>query len=566
MRSRRSICVFPKVCFSITLVWLSFGVPSSTGQEKLQPYLGLPVQAGDPDVSSDGKTLAFTWRPPDQSRWGVYLVSTNGGVPDLFARDDGRGPTQKPKWSPDGHWVAFLRSGSPRGALLFVRSRINSDERFLGLVCADTETWAADSKSVIAPSSKNVDAGNECEMTAFPIRAGEKPAPLNLRGRLPALSRGGTMLAFVHEREIRLVSVTPEGRPVGVEKTVVVEPRGVSSLIWAANGSEILYVLLEDLTRLRRVEAHAAAVARDALRVDGEIASIAVTPGGHLIGGLESRINSIWAIDVAATKANPVMVRDLPWNVGASTISPDGKRLVYSVSSGGTSEVYVTSLRESEPQRLFSLVKAEIGQLSWSPDGKQIAMIGETGSGQVRPSHLIIGPANGGSPKSVLDQFDSVYQVAWLADSGALFVVAESKGTTSIWRLKLADGSLTRVLEGGALQLEVSSDNRFLYVRRFPNSLVRVPIGGGVVDPVASGVLQFALSRDSVYVERQDSKPPAAEGLNLYRIGSDAPMSHFVTSVKFLPSSVTLPRNGGLLYMERREPVKERVMVLPQLG
>ena len=127
---------------------------------------------------------------------------------------------------------------SPRGALLFVRSRINSEERFLGLVCADTETWAADSKSVIAPSSKNVDAGNECEMSGtFPIRAGEKPAPLNLRGRLPALSRGGTMLAFVHEREIRLVSVTPEGRPVGVEKTVVVEPRRLQVLIWAANGS-----------------------------------------------------------------------------------------------------------------------------------------------------------------------------------------------------------------------------------------------------------------------------------------------------------------------------------------
>ena len=111
---------------------------------------------------------------------------------------------------------------------------------------------------------------------------------------------------------------------------------------------------------------------------------------------------------------------------------------------------------------------------------------------------------------------DSVYQVAWLADSGALFVVAESKGTTSIWRLKLADGSLYSCFGGRSL----ATLSRFLptivfcTLDGFPlsrNSLVRVPIGGGVVDPVASGVLQFALSRDSVYVERQDSKPPAAE-------------------------------------------------------
>lgn len=568
MTPRRSTCGLAGVCWLVVLLWLSLGSPSSVAQERSRPHLSLPADTGDPDVSPDGRSLVYRWWPSDENRWGLYVVPLSGGEPNLFVKDDERGVVQRPRWSPDGRWIAFLRSGSARGALLFVKSRMSGEERFLGLVCADAEAWAADGESVIAPSSEDVDSGNECEMTSFSIRAGVKPERLGLRGRLPALSRDGTTIAFVHGQEIALSSLTPAGRSVGAESTVVRASGPVLSLAWAVDGKELLYVLSSAPSDLRRVDAHAGSVARDALHVDGEVGPIAVTPEGDLIGEVSSHVNSIWAVDLATPKAHPFMVRKLPWNLGASTISPDSRRLVYSVLSGGASEIYMTNLSDGEPQRLFR-VELAIEHLSWSPDGQQIAMVGETGSGPARPSHLLITSAKGSSPKSVLDQFGSVYQVAWSPDSSALFAVADSadsKGTNSIWKLKLADGRLTRIAEGGALQIEVSPDNRFLYLRRFPNNLVRVPIGGGTVDPVANGVLDFALSRDSVYVERQDSKPPAADGLNLYRIGADAPMSHFVTSVEFLPSSVTLPGSGGLLYMERREPVEERLTVLPAVG
>jgi hypothetical protein len=85
------------------------------------------------------------------------------------------------------------------------------------------------------------------------------------------------------------------------------------------------------------------------------------------------------------------------------------------------------------------------------------------------------------------------------------------------------------------------------------------------VDPVAHDVLNFALSGDNVYVERQDLNPPAADGLNLYRIGADAPLLHLVTNVGFLPSSLMLPKSSALLYMEQLGPIEERVMTIGQL-
>lgn len=556
--------MFPGVCRLILPGLLFLGAPFSQGQGRPQSFLNLSANTSDPDVSSDGRFLAFRWSPSDQSKWGLYVSPMRGGVPDLFVKDDDRGIALNPKWSPDGRWIAFLRSGSPRSGVLFVKSRMSGEERLLGSVCVDEEVWTSDGESVIAPSSANVGSGNECEMTNFSIRPGVKSALLGLRGKLPALSRDGTMLSFVHADEIRLSTVTPAGRLVGGGSTVMRGPAAISSLAWAADDDELLYVSADSPSLLKRVDARADSVARDALRVDGEIASIAVTPDGDLIGTLASRVNSLWAVDLAAAKARPFVVRKLPWNVGALTISPDRRKLIYSTSLSGGSDVYMANLSDSEPRRLFKVPLA-IDQLTWSPDGQRIAMVGESGTGPARPSHLLIASVNGGSLSSVLEQFGSVYRVAWSQDNSELFAVADFKGATSIWKLKLAGGKLTRIADGGTREMEVSPDNRFLYLMRFGKNLVRVPVGGGTADPVAHDVLNFALSGDNIYVERQDLRPPAADGLNLYRIGADAPLLHFVANVGFPASSLMLPKGGSLLYMERLGPIEERVKTLGQL-
>jgi Tol biopolymer transport system component len=63
-------------------------------------HLRRVLQGGDPDVSPDGKKLAFA------RRGGIYVVPIAGGTPERvisYARH--------PEWSPDGAYLAFTQTG-----------------------------------------------------------------------------------------------------------------------------------------------------------------------------------------------------------------------------------------------------------------------------------------------------------------------------------------------------------------------------------------------------------------------------------------------------------------------
>jgi Tol biopolymer transport system component len=557
MRSIRA--TIPLVCFL---------AGTALAQIQLRPLFDLPGETSDPSLSPDGTTVAFAWYPPAVENWGIYIRPMSGSMPPrLFAGNDESLPLS-PKWSPDGKWIAFTRAATPRSSALVVKALEGSAELSLGAVCADREVaWTADGRSVIAPSNGDPDSNGNCELTVFPIDPGQSVRQLGSLGADPALSTDGRTLTFVRGRELWLLPLTREGRTGGAAKLLVRETGRISAPAWVPGTNEIVYLLSEDRSLIRRVAARPGSAPRDAGNIDGEFNLLSPTgKGGHLLADVETYDNSVWKIDLQSPNPHFEKLRTLGWNVSDLRVSPDGRTVLYALQARGHSELYTSNLDGSASRHILRVPNLHTDQLEWSPDGKQIAYTASPHQAQIESLQLFVASVNGGSSRRVAEQFDDVYRVDWSRDGKALYLTTGSNGPWTIWKLNLTDNQLTKISQVAALPVELFDDN-LIYQRLnlVPFSLLRTPLTGGSEEHLFDNALFFAIGTSDVYVIRQDSKPPTREGLNLYRFSLSTRTLQFITNAGFGTPALQLSPDARTLYAERHEPPHRRVMIVENL-
>jgi len=134
-------------------------------------------RVGDPQLSPDGKWLAYSVAVPDKaanrSRTQVYLLSVDGGA--AKALTSGEASSSEPRWSPDGTRIAFVSGGQiwTMDATGGARQQVTSIS-----TGADAPVWSHDGKymlfvSDVYPECKD-DACNkqrDAEMAASKVKA-----------------------------------------------------------------------------------------------------------------------------------------------------------------------------------------------------------------------------------------------------------------------------------------------------------------------------------------------------------------------------------------------------------
>jgi len=110
-------------------------------------------------------------------------------------------------------------------------------------------------------------------------------------------------------------------------------------------------------------------------------------------------------------------------NAGDPRISPDGKRVAYTVTrldrelNDYRAAIWVAPVDGSAEPTQFTAGAKRDGGPRWSPDGKWLAFTSNRGEDKKTPAALYVIPAQGGEPRKLTDLKESVEWISWSPDS-----------------------------------------------------------------------------------------------------------------------------------------------------
>jgi len=272
----------------------------------------------------------------------------------------------------------------------------------------------------------------------------------------PRWSPDGRFLAFVSARgDASAAQLWLLDRSGGDAQRLSDLPEGVNDYAWSPDGTRLVVVSQDadsaaraDTTRPRPI-----VIDRFLIKRDGD-------------GWLDGRRTHLHLIDVATRKATRLTAgsaddREPAW-------SPDGRRIAFT-SARHTDEdrtdetdLYVIDASAgAEPRRLTSAPTYERSP-AWSPDGKWIAF--RQGTFVPVPMYgtarVAVVAADGGTPRVLAPTLDrSQSAPVWTADGTALLTILEDDRRGPLVRLALADGAVTRLIDGARVVEEVHAAN-----------------------------------------------------------------------------------------------------------
>jgi dipeptidyl aminopeptidase/acylaminoacyl peptidase len=293
-------------------------------------------ELSDPQVSPDGGWVAYVVttneREPDEARSAIWMVSWDGRERlALTAAADGTG---KPRWSPDGRYLAFMATpaGSDKAQIMLLDRR-GGDARALTSVAGDIGeyAWSPDGKR-LAFTMKQSDAGSP-------------PKPIVIDARHFKQDEDG-YLASEHARHLYLFDI--EGKR---SEQLTTDPGFNEDLpTWSPDGRRIALIRTHEQGAdqdgredIAVVEPAAGAAPRTIVRTFApNTQKLAWSPDGTLIAylqGLEPKFNAYMQDRLAVVPAGGGASRPLTDKLDRAVMSfafaADSASLMVSVEDDG---------------------------------------------------------------------------------------------------------------------------------------------------------------------------------------------------------------------------------------
>jgi Tol biopolymer transport system component len=155
--------------------------------------------------------------------------------------------------------------------------------------------------------------------------------------------------------------------------------------------------------------------------------------------------------------------------------SPDGTRIAFTSSRGGTVQIWVCDSNGADPVQLTNF-ETDAATPRWSPDSRYIAFDSPTGGA----ADVYVVPAKGGPVRRITPESSEDDVASWSHDGKWIYFESDRSGVFQIWKAPLGQGTTVPVTENGGAEAFESVDGKFVYyTKHAQRGIWRKPTEGG---------------------------------------------------------------------------------------
>jgi Tol biopolymer transport system component/DNA-binding winged helix-turn-helix (wHTH) protein len=448
-------------------------------------------------ISPDGKDVAFILDRGDGHACQLWIKFSNRVQPVSLSSGDW--DYASPAWSPDGRLLAYLRFSARTGELVIV-NRDGAGERVATQVFKTRHglyyrhlAWSPDGKWLAVDDAAS--PGEPFSLFLVSTRTAERrrltTPPNHWIGDVePRFSPDGSRLTFIrviHRSTQALMLARPDG---AILRQFSKDGTQVSGQDWSADGKSVVFASNSGGEfRLWKIAAFdpRSVPAPDAPSIfaDAPIQPALARNAPALVYSVLRQDFNIWRLnlgahDLAVGRWTPVVNSSA--QDASPQYSPDGKEICFRSDRSGDEQIWVAAADGSRPQQVTDgHLNPSVGR--WSPDGRSIVFNDSrrmdqyvtsrdaNGKWTVRPlgvkgTHPVYSKsgdsiyfgrndsaveailrvsAAGGAPVEIAKTHGLSFGLS--ADGRDLYFVHDL-ADTRLWKMSLATGSLTPLLDG----------------------------------------------------------------------------------------------------------------------
>ncbi len=519
---------------AVAYLALGPGEPEPSEPLRARALTSYPGSEFSPAVSPDGKRVAFSWQREGEDAADIYTLELGATEPAQLTNTLQHETSAA--WSPDGASIAFVRTTLGGGGVLWggrsalaVMPAVGGPARVINGVrpAMLIESVQPSLRVVWAPNGRALIVGHQEQpdspfhLVRVSLDSGEietltTGGPEGSRTYDPALSPDGRTLAFVGRSGTSGLFTAA----IASAGTIASEPQPAGRDLegwewcpaWTANGEELIFAASGNVLGrgLWRVSPSRPDPPRQLESLGPNAACASVFPDGRrLVFTQRSEDFNIWRVEISpngdAAGGGRRFLSSTLYDASPH-YSPDGRHIVFESDRGGTKGIWVANADGSNARVVFMDEARPAGAPAWSPDGRRIVFDAMT-EGQ---AEVYVVNAAGGPPLRLTRDpgFDGIS--TWSRDGRRVYFTGQGR---NIWKVSGAGGEPERVthIAGFPRYAIESPDDKWLYFSHQDEAvqrLMRMPIGGGEPEPVASDVpgWSFAVTERGVYFIQRDAR------------------------------------------------------------